>query len=243
MGDDARPGPLLPAAHRVLLLPLLRPARGLPAAGGRGPVGRGRVPRPPLRRVPAAVRLVRPGPALGRPLQGRRAALAARGGGPAPLPPGRVPPARLRPRPHAERGRLLPPRVPPRAPRLPRRGGPRRPAGPRGLPRGGAPARAAQDAGPPLPHQLPLRRDHERVQLQVHVVPRRDHGPPPRLHEEGARLPHLRRDRGEEVVARPHLPGEAAPDGRAHAPPGPARDRRPRGERSASASSSTRTAG
>ena len=39
--------------------------------------------------------------------------------------------------------------------------------------------------GPLLPDQLPVHRDHERLQLQVHLVPGRHHGPPARLHEEG----------------------------------------------------------
>ena len=71
-----------------------------------------------------------------------------------------------------------------------------------GLRLDGSPARAAEAARALLPHQLPLHRDHERLQLQVHVVPRRDHGPPPRLHEEGEGLPHPRRDRGEAALAR-----------------------------------------
>ena len=145
----------------------------------------------------------RPRRAVGRPLQGRRAALAAGGGGAAALPPRALPPARLRPR--RARRTWAPPSASSSAARSSSRAcvahlAP--PARPRRLPRRGAAARAAQDAGPLLPDQLPLRRDHERVQLQVHVVPGRDHGPPARLHEEGAGLPHPRRDRGEEGVAR-----------------------------------------
>ena len=227
MGDDDRPGPLLPAAHSVVLLPLRRAPGGVPAPGGRRAVGGGRVLRPPLRGVPAPVRLGRPGLSLGRPLQGGRAALAAGHGGPPSLPPRGLPAPRLRPREDAEPRGLLPPRVPPRAPRLAPRGEPRSAGGPRGLPRRRPPARPAQDAGPLLPDQLPLHRDHERLQLQVHVVPGRDHGAPARLHEEGAGLPHPGRGRGEEVLARPPLSGEAPPDGRAHAPPGPRPDRGP----------------
>ena len=53
--DDRRP--FLPAADRVRLLPVRRAARQLQAPRGRGAVGRGRVLRRPVRRVPAAVRL------------------------------------------------------------------------------------------------------------------------------------------------------------------------------------------
>ena len=63
--------------------------------------------------------------------------------------------------------------------------------------RDGAAARAAQAARPLLPDQLPLHRDHQRLQLQVHVVPGRHHGPPARLHEEGEGLPDPGRDRGQ----------------------------------------------
>ena len=104
---------------------------------------------------------------------------------------------------------------------------PPRPArGRRVLHRGGAPARAQEDAGALLPHQLPVRRDHQRLQLQVHLVPGRGHGPPAGVHEEGEGLPDPRRGGGEALVARPPLPGQAPPDGRADAPPGPGGDRR-----------------
>ena len=163
---------------------------------------------------------------MGRPLQDGRAALAAGGGRPAAVPPGAVRAAGLRSGAHAEPRRLVPPRVPQGAPGDPRARAPRAAARPRRLPRRGAAARPAQDARPLLPDRLPVHRDHQRVQLQVHVVPGRDHGSPARLHEEGAGLPHPRRDRGEAAVPRPALPGQAAPDGRADAAPRSRRDRR-----------------
>ncbi len=229
MGDDGRPGPGLPAADRVRLLPLLRPARGLPPARRRRASGSRSSTTGP---ATASSGCSTPRPTATRPWDGlykpaeqrwqpEAAGLSRFRRAVFPLPdfdPGRTQNhgASFRLEFRRELARLAP------------RGEPRSPARPRGLPRGGAAARAAQDAGAPLPHQLPLRRDHERLQLQVHVVPGRDHGPPPRLHEEGARLPPPRRDRGEAGLARPPLPGEAPPDGRAHAAPGPAGDRGPR---------------
>ena len=227
----AGPGPLLPAARPS---PPTTSTASCPRPSGAGrPAGlwveveyRGR----PLRRVPAAVRLdrperqprtasTRPPSSAGSP---RRWACAA-SGAPSSTCPTSTPAARRTRAPPSASSSAASCSSPRVAVSL---------AAPPDLaafPAVAPAARAAQDAGPPLPDQLPLRRDHERVQLQVHLVPRRDHGPPARLHEEGARLPHLRRDRGEAVVARPALPGEAPPDGRADAPPGPARDRGLRG--------------
>ncbi len=182
-----------------------------------------------VRTVPPAVRLERPHGRRAGALQGGDPALAARSGGAHALPAGRLPAARLRQRPRAEPRRVLPPRVPARAPDHEGRGEPRSPARPRELPGHGARARAQEAAGTLLPDQLPVRRDHERLQLQVHLVPGRDHGPKARLHEEGARLPAGRRDRAEALVPRADLPREAAPDGRADAASGAAGDRGLRG--------------
>ena len=171
------------------------------------------------------------------PLQGRRAALATpSAAGAAPLPARALPAARLRPRPHPEPGRLLPHRVPPRGAGLARRGQPR----------------SARRRSPPSRRWRPcpeLRKMPGRFYpinyLFIEITnacnfkctwcPDDDHGPPARLHEEGEGLPHPRRDRGEARLAGPALPGEAPPDGRADAPPGPARDRGPRGGPRASA--------
>ena len=164
------------APRRIVLLPLLRPAR---RASGRGPASGlwldveyfgdryGAVPR--------AVRLRRTArPTPGRPLQAGRAALERRRGGPPALPARALPAPRLRSRPDPEPGRLVPRRVPQRGADLGRR------ASPSSRPRTRPPSRSTAPLpdlrklpGPLLPHQLPLHRDHERVQLQVHVVPRR----------------------------------------------------------------------
>ena len=235
--------PCLTPDERSYYLYFVLPAEFLRARAAGGPLARRRVLRRPLRPVPRAVRLDGPRGRARRPLQAGRAALgrrrrracAASGARSSRCPtstPARTQNQGASFRVEFRREVLVSRLAVSLAP----------PADAAAFTARGAPARAEEDAGALLPHQLPLHRDHQRLQLQVHVVPGRHHGPAPRLHEEGEGLPDPRRDRGQALLAGPALPGEAAPDGRAHAPPRPARHRRARGEPRASASSSTRTA-
>ena len=154
------------------------PAEFLARAPARALAG-GRVLRRPLRAVPRAVRLDATARAecdgLYKPAEQRWDGDAA---GPAPLPARALPAARLRSGAHAEPGRVLPRRVPPRG--ADRARGGRRcepPADAAAFPRVAPLPELKKLPGPLLPDQLPLHRDHQRLQLQVHVVPGRHHGP------------------------------------------------------------------
>ena len=202
LGGRNGPGPALHPARRSVALPLFRAARGASArARARGVAeveyfgdryAQFRVQYASTDRPRKATASTRP-----------RSSAGSRGRGPPPLPPRPLPAARLRRYAHPEPGRVLPDRVPAGGSRLAGNGTRwQPPEDAHALPGGGPAARAAQDARPLLPDQLPLHRDHQRLQLQVHVVPGRDHGPPPRLHEEGEGLPAPRRGRGEALLAR-----------------------------------------
>ena len=239
-----RPGTSVPDPRRGVLLPVLRAARGAARPLPRPGVGRGRVLRRAATassacstRPPTAARSTRASTSRRRSSGSRRAAGLRR------FRRALFPLPDFDAAADAEPGGVVPAGVPVRDAGLAGlRSRLHEPEDRARFTARGAAARAEEAARPLLPHQLPLRRDHQRLQLQVHLVPGRHHGPPPRLHEEGEGLPHPRRDRGQAPVAGAAVPGEAAPDGRAHAPPRAARHRRVRGEPRASPSSSTPTA-
>ena len=175
VGDDGRPGPGLPAARpsppTTSTASCPRPSAAGPS---RGPLGRGRVPtgpatassgcstpRPTARRPGTAS--TSPPSSAGSPRR-RACAASAAPSSPSPTSTPAGPRTRTPPSASSSAASSLVSRL---AVSL------AAPPDLEAFPAVAPLARAAQDAGAPLPDQLPLRRDHERLQLQVHVVPGR----------------------------------------------------------------------
>ncbi len=105
------------------------------------------------------------------------------------------------------------------------------PARSRSVPRSRASSFDPQVSRAGLSDLVALRRDHQPLQLSLHVLPRRDHGAAPRHDAVRRRLQDLRPDRAGKEPSRTSLSGEAPSDGRAHHPSAAGRHRALRGAR------------